>query len=236
MCGRYVLEHPSEIANDAREAQRAATEHLAHWLLEPRYNIGPQQQILTLVGTPAGREIRVMRWGFQPGWFKPTSKSPPPFNARAEGLIERPMFRGAVRSARCLIPADGFYEWQVVPGQTRKQPYYIRLREDGLFYFAGLFTVARDEASGEDRATCAIVTCAPNEIMATIHNRMPVILPPDAAGYWADATLRDPSAVLPLLQPYNQEAMEAYRVSPAISSPRADGPELIEPWSPERGW
>jgi putative SOS response-associated peptidase YedK len=234
MCGRYTLVHPSEIVNDAVLAQRQAAAHIAHWLLEPRYNIGPQQQILTVVGAEGGRELRVMRWGFQPGWFKPSSKVPPPFNARSESLVERPMFRGAVRSARCLIPADGFYEWKVVEGQKRKQPYYIRLRGNGVFYFAGLYTSARADETGEDTVSCAIVTCAPNELMAGIHNRMPVILTSTAAAYWSDPAVKDADEVVSLLEPCDADAMVVYPVSSAVSLPRNDGPELIEPLVADR--
>ena len=164
-----------------------------------------------------------MRWGFRPGWFKPNAKQPPPINARAETLVERPMFRGAVKSGRCLVPAGGFYEWRVVPGQSRKQPMFIRLRGGEQFYFAGLYTASDDETS------CAIVTCAPNELMATIHTRMPVILPAGAWEEWLDPDVRDPAEVLPLLVPYAADAMEAYPVSPLVSSVRNDGPELIAP-------
>jgi putative SOS response-associated peptidase YedK len=226
---------PGEIVNDAIEAQRQAggalqgwlLEPVDPWLLQPRYNIAPQQKVLTFTSTPNGRELKVMRWGFRPGWFTATAKQPPPINARAETLVDKPMFRGAMKSGRCLIPAHGFYEWQARPGTSRKQPMFIHLKGRPLFYFAGLYTVARDDETGRDVASCAIVTCEPNELMAEIHYRMPVMLDADAAARWTEATVTDPAALLPLLVPYPAAEMDAYPVAPLVSSVRNDGPELI---------
>lgn len=225
---------PGEIVNDAIAAQRAASEAIQGWLFEPRYNIAPQQQVLTFTGTPDGRQLQAMRWGFRPGWFTASAKQPPPINARAETLLERPMFRGAVRSGRCLIPAHGFYEWQALPGQSRKQPMFIRRKGGPLFFFAGLYTVAHDEQSGKDAASCAIVTCAANEAMAAIHHRMPVILDDDGATVWSDPAVTDPAEVMPLLVPYSAEALESYPVAHLVSSVRNDGPALIEPLTQHR--
>jgi putative SOS response-associated peptidase YedK len=204
MCGRYTLGERPEIS-----------EHLQlrfplgpPWT-EPHYNIAPGQAILTVVADADGRRAEGMRWGFQPGWYKAKPGQPPPINARAETLLERPMFRGAVGKTRCLIPADGFYEWQAVPGSTRKQPLYIRLRDGELFCFAGLYTVRQDAATGEPQASCAIVTTAPNALMASIHNRMPVILREADEALWLAPEVTDPVAVLPCLEPYPAEQMEA---------------------------
>ena len=137
-----------------------------------------------------------------------------------------PMFRDALQRTRCLIPADGFYEWQAVPGQKRKQPWYLRLRDGGLFAFAGLYTPPRREA--EIPATCAIITTTPNELAAPLHDRMPVILDPDAEAAWLDRQTVDSAALLPFLRPLPAARMEAYPVSSLVSSAQNDGPALIE--------
>jgi putative SOS response-associated peptidase YedK len=224
MCGRFTLAGTADL-DECFQLLLVSDEP---WLQpRPRYNIAPMQQIATVVETPDGRRLQRMQWGFRPGWLTPKAGQPPPINARAETLVERPLFRGAVRSARCLIPADGFCEWQVVPGQKAKQPQYIRLRGGDVFGFAGLYAVREDGDDSGSRWSCAIVTCSPNELMAPIHNRMPVILHPDAERLWLDPDVTDTAAVLPLLQPYAANAMEAYPVGPRVSWVRNDGPELI---------
>jgi putative SOS response-associated peptidase YedK len=137
------------------------------------------------------------------------------------------MFRDALTHARCLVPADGFYEWQAVPGQKRKQPWYLRLRGGGLFAFAGLYTAPHPDAGVP--ATCTIVTTTPNELAARIHDRMPVILDPEAEARWLDRQLVAARDLLPLLRPYPADRMEAHPVSPLVSSPANEGPALIDP-------
>ena len=166
-----------------------------------------------------------MRWGFQPAWMKGDGKRPPPINARGESLLERPMFRGAVAHGRCLIPADGFYEWMAVPGQKTKQPMYIRLKGGELFAFAGLYVQGPSDV-GE---TCVIVTTAANDVLSPIHERMPVILDREVEMRWLDPDLENGQAALSYLQPVPPDLFEAYPVSSLVSSPRNQGPELIEP-------
>ena len=165
-----------------------------------------------------------MRWGFRPAWMKDAGKRPPAINARAETILERPLFRGAVTHGRCLIPADGFYEWQWLVGRPGTQPWHFRLAGGELFGFAGIY------ADGPDReATCAIITTAANELVAPIHDRMPVILDPEHEALWLETDLTDPAAVLPCLRAYPPQQMEAYPVGPLVSSVRNDGPELVAP-------
>jgi putative SOS response-associated peptidase YedK len=134
------------------------------------------------------------------------------------------MWRGALARARCLIPADGFYEWRAIPDQKARQPVYIRLQGGGLFAFAGLYTHDQDGTS-----TCAIVTTTANELMAPIHARMPVILDPEVEGLWVDPGTTDPLAALACLLPYPSERMEAYPVTSLVNTPRNEGAALIEP-------
>jgi putative SOS response-associated peptidase YedK len=195
--------------------------------LGPRYNVAPSQEVPIVVGLNGGRRLVVAKWGFHPVWMKDSTLAP--INAKAETVATSRMFQGALQHARCLVPADGFYEWKAVPGQKRKQPYYLRLKGGGLFAFAGLYTPPGVEPAAP--ATCTIITTTPNQLAAVIHNRMPVILEPDDEGRWSDARVTDPAAVLPCLRPLPAERMEAFPVSTLVSSPRNEGPRLVEPVS-----
>ena len=216
MCGRYTLTGPGQLP------LRFDVEVNADTLL-PRYNIAPSQLVPVVVERPEGRALQHMRWGFQPAWATAAPNRPAPINARAETLLERPLFRGAVARRRCLIVADGFYEWQDV-GRGPKQPVYIRLRSGGLFAFAGLYT-----DPGEGPATCAIITTDPNDAIRPIHNRMPAILEPAQEAVWTDPLLNDPSAVLACLRPFPAEQLITFPVSRLVSDVRHEGPRLIEP-------
>jgi putative SOS response-associated peptidase YedK len=191
----------------------------------PRFNVAPSQGVPVIVGREDGPSLTMMRWGFQPAWMRGDGQRPPPINARGESLLERPMFRGAVAHGRCLIPADGFYEWLAIPGQKTKQPMYIRLKGGDLFAFAGLYVQGPSDV-GE---TCVIVTTAANEVLAPIHERMPVILDREVEKRWLDPDLEDGQAALAYLQPVSPERFEAFPVSSRVSSARNEGPELIEP-------
>ena len=219
MCGRYTLTSPEDIAG--RFGLGALTE--TH--IEPRFNVAPSQGVPVIVGRESGPDLTTMRWGFQPAWMRTDGQRPPPINARGESLLDRPMFRGAVAHGRCLIPADGFYEWMAIPGSKTKQPMYIRLKGGELFAFAGLYVQGPNDV-GE---TCVIVTTAANEALSPIHERMPVILERDAEMRWLDPDLEDGQAALPYLQPVAPERFESYPVSSLVSSYRNQGPELIVP-------
>jgi putative SOS response-associated peptidase YedK len=219
MCGRYTLTSPEDIAG--RFGLGALTE--TH--IEPRFNVAPSQGVPVIVGRESGPDLTTMRWGFQPAWMRTDGQRPPPINARSESLLDRPMFRGAVAHGRCLIPADGFYEWMAIPGSKTKQPMYIRLKGGELFAFAGLYVQGPNDV-GE---TCVIVTTAANEALSPIHERMPVILERDVEMRWLDPDLEDGQAALSYLQPVAPERFESYPVSSLVSSYRNQGPELIVP-------
>ena len=219
MCGRYTLTSPEDIAG--RFGLGALTE--TH--IEPRFNVAPSQGVPVIVGRESGPDLTTMRWGFQPAWMRMDGQRPPPINARSESLLDRPMFRGAVAHGRCLIPADGFYEWMAIPGSKTKQPMYIRLKGGELFAFAGLYVQGPNDV-GE---TCVIVTTAANEALSPIHERMPVILERDVEMRWLDPDLEDGQAALSYLQPVAPERFESYPVSSLVSSYRNQGPELIVP-------
>lgn len=191
--------------------------------LTPRYNVAPSQSVPIVVAHNGGRQLVMAKWGFHRVWMK-TSKLAP-INAKAETVVTSRMFQAAVKRHRCLVPADGFYEWKAVPGQRRKQPYYLRLKDGGVFAFAGLYTPADAQAAAP--ATCTIITTTPNDLVAAIHNRMPVILERDDEVRWTDARVTDPAAVLPCLRPLPASLMEGYPVSTLVSSPGNEGPGLV---------
>ena len=219
MCGRYTLTDPEAVF------ERFGVVPMADTRITPRFNVAPSQELPIVFERKGERALAFMRWGFRPAWMKDAGKRPPPINARAEGLVESPLFRNALQRGRCVIPADGFYEWAAVPGQRRKQPHYFRLKDGGLFGFAGLWT----PPTGDQPGTCAIVTTTPNEVAAPVHDRMPVILDPDDEALWLDRDTQDPVAALACLRPYPAERMTVFPVATLVSSPENDGPELLQP-------
>lgn len=222
MCGRYTLTAPEQLA------LRFDLDPDAVPAVEARYNIAPSQQVPVIVARPNGRPaLKWMRWGFQPAWVAATCR-PAPINARAETLLERSYFRSAVRQGRCLIPADGFYEWASRGDRPGKQPMYIRLKDGGLFALAGLCARGPDGADGAG-GTCAIITTAPNRLMEPIHDRMPAFLDPADEARWLDPDIKEPEVVLDCLRPYPTESMNAYPISSRVNTPRNEGPDLIAP-------
>ena len=219
MCGRYSLTSDTERI-DARFMARSTPS------TQPaRYNIAPTQQVWALVHTD-GPKIIALRWGLIPSWAKDKAIGNRMINARAEGIAEKPSFRRALRKRRCLVLADGFYEWRK-EGKS-KVPHYIRLKSGEPFGFAGLWETW-SAPSGERIQSCTIITTTPNALIAEIHNRMPVILPRNVEAQWLDPDIEDPQKVLPLLSPFPEDEIEAYAVSTVVNSPRNDVATCIEP-------
>jgi putative SOS response-associated peptidase YedK len=218
MCGRFTL--AVDINTIARAFNAAVPSSLS---TGPRYNIAPQQNVLTVMRDET-THLDLLRWGLIPSWAKEESIGSKMINARAETLAEKPSFKRLLHSKRCLLVADGFYEWKKEQGG--KTPMYITLRDGEPFVFAGLWDTWRD-AEGQQIRTCTIITTEPNELVASIHNRMPVILPRKAREEWLDPVLRDEHVLLPLLAPYPAEAMSARPVSRLVNNPRYEGAELI---------
>ena len=216
MCGRFTLHATSQELADG-----TACAKLAGFREERRYNIAPGQWVIVVRPEKNERMPALAQWGLIPTWAKDPKAGPRPINARAEGIETKPTFRGAFRHGRCLIPASGFYEWQTVEG--RKQPFYIRPRGgEGIFVFAGLLSVwAGPEC---ELPTCTIVTTTPNDLMAPIHDRMPVILALKDQESWLDPENRRAAE---LLRPYDAGWMEAYPVGAAVGNPRNEGEGLI---------
>ncbi|QQS47573.1 MAG: SOS response-associated peptidase [Acidobacteriota bacterium] len=220
MCGRFTQRHkPEEVA------ERFEVEPID--LLETaRYNIAPSQPIAAIRQVEAGRELFAPKWGLIPFWAKDPSIGNNMINAKSETLAEKPSFKRAFAKRRCLIPADGFYEWRK-KGKGPSQPFYIHLKDDGLFAFAGLWEEWKSP-EGEVVVTCTIITIDPNELVAGIHNRMPVILRRENEAAWLDPK-NDISTAAGLMQTYPGELMDAYQISRAVNNPRFDDQSCIEP-------
>ena len=219
MCGRYslIIELP-ELAAEF-EFDPADFDH------EPQYNIAPTQQVLTVTNR-GGRRAESMRWGLVPSWAPGLSTDNPMINARAETVAQKPSFRDALQRRRCLVLADGFYEWQKV-GRDR-QPMRVALKSRQPFAFAGLWESWR-QPGGEELLSCSIVTTRANDLLRPIHHRMPVILTRELEHFWLDGNVTDSAALTDVLTPYPDEAMEAYPVSPLVNKATSNGPELIAP-------
>lgn len=227
MCGRFAFFSPHEAIAQLFGLKDAPE-------IEPRYNIAPTQFIPTVRHDAAGaRRLALLYWGLVPSWAKEKSIGARMINARGDTLREKPAFRSAFKRRRCLVLADGFYEWQARP--QGKQPYFIRMRSGEPFAMAGLWETWRESGGGEPLESCAIVTTSSNTKLAPIHDRMPVILPPEQYDLWLDQRNDDVESLSRLLLPYPANAVEAVEVSKRVNNARNDGPELINPSPRDRG-
>ena len=218
MCGRYSL-----IADLGELARRF--EFDGDWLtFDAAYNVAPTREVLTVVGGET-RRAGYMRWGLIPHWAKDASIGSRMINARAETVAEKPAFRDALRRRRCLVLADGFYEWMRAGGTKRPMRIVMRSREP--FAFAGLWSVWRDP-DGNRIPSFAVITTTANDLLRPIHDRMPVILLRDLEDLWLDGSIYDPAALYSVLKPHPGDEMEAYGVSSLVNSVANDGPEVIE--------
>ncbi len=219
MCGRFTL------TVDPADLQEAFPQYIFPVEGKPRFNIAPTQPVLALPNTPA-LAADYFTWGLIPSWAKDPSIGSRLINARAETLAEKPSFRGGFKYKRCLIFADGFYEWKAQPETKFKTPYFIHLKSGRPFAFAGLW----DEWHAQDGSlvkSCAIITTEPNELMATLHNRMPVILSQSSYEQWLNPTPQNPEALQTLLTRYPSTEMAARPVSTLVNSPANDRAELV---------
>lgn len=218
MCGRYMMTSPVEAMQQLFQFEERPN-------LPARFNIAPSQDvpIVRRRKDGTGRELALVRWGLIPPWAEEPSIGHKLINARAESVATRPAFREAFRKRRCLVPANGFYEWEK-RGRT-KQPWLIRAKDGGLLAFAGLWEIWRDPA-GQPVHSCTIVTTEPNALAARFHDRMPAILDPSAYAAWLDPKSPDPHRPL---TPCPDDWLDAYPVSTRVNTPQNDDPELIEP-------
>lgn len=227
MCGRFTQTKNGEVVAKAFGLNITPDP-------QPRYNIAPTQPVSAIAQPKTEREYRIFQWGLVPSWAKDPSIGSRMINARSETVAEKPSFRASFKRRRCLILADGFYEWQR-SGQKKtqkKQPFYIQLNDQSLFGFAGLWEIW-EGGDGSYLETCTILTTEPNEQMQVIHNRMPVIVHPEDYDLWLDPELQNGRHLQHLLRPYESEAMQMYPVSTRVNSPQNEAPDCIEPLESE---
>ena len=223
MCGRFDLnEYQLDLVMGADLTGVAGGERPPF----PRYNIAPTNLVLTIISDGEQRYPRIMRWGLVPRWSKEINSKYTMINARDDKLLQTRSYTGPFKNQRCLIPASGFYEWKKGPEKTR-WPLRFTMKTGEPFAFAGIWEKAWP--NNEETLSCSIITTSPNELVKPIHDRMPVILPPDLYQFWMDPHNESSEDLLAMLQPYNAALMKAYPVSQDVNNVRNQGAELIEP-------
>jgi putative SOS response-associated peptidase YedK len=248
MCGRYASSRrPEDLVEEfeVEESRIAAA-------LEPDYNVAPTKEVYAVlerpprppageerVAGPPQRQLRVLKWGLVPSWAKDPSIGNRMINARMETVAEKPSYRKAFASRRCLLPADGYFEWYPTEqltraGKPRKQPFFIRPKDGGTLAMAGLYEIWRDPTRDEDdpdrfRWTCTVLTTEAEDSVGHIHDRMPLMVEPERWSRWLDPTISDRDDLLALLVPAAPGRLEAFPVSSLVSNVRNNGPELVEP-------
>lgn len=219
MCGRYTVTVTIE---ELLLRYMTADPSLLPFL--PKFNIAPSQQVPAVIHDGTKNRIGLLKWGLVPSWSRDERSAAGMINARAETLMTKAAFKRLLPTRRCILPADGFYEWKQEEGG--KRPMRIVLREGGLFSLAGLYDIWTD-SEGRKISSCTIITTSPNELMSSIHHRMPVILRPEDEQSWLDRNNRDIPRLLEMLKPFEDGRLRAYPVSPAVGSVKNDSPELI---------
>ena len=225
MCGRYRLARKKEILAETFDVEESAVE----W--SPRYNVAPGQDVVVVRQDAARPDalVSLVRWGLIPSWSKDAKAGYKMINARAETVADMPAFRDPFRSRRCLIPADGFYEWS--KGGKEKTPFLFSMADDSIFAFAGIWDRWRDPNQAP-METCSIITTSANTLLSGIHDRMPVILKRDHYDLWLDPGFKKVEDLLDLLEPFPADAMRHHRVSTRVNSVKNDDPACAEEFVP----
>jgi len=222
MCGRFVM----HLA--ITEVTEEFDVYDVEWIWEPSYNIAPGQNIAGILKKDGNKSLTTLRWGLIPSWAKEEAIGYRMINARAETLTQKPTFSRPFKTQRCIIPANGFYEWRQEETKKRKTPFYVQLGSGKPMGFAGLYDTWKSQ-DGKIITSCTIITTTPNEIIAPLHNRMPVIIESNKREMWLDKTIQDPHELMPLLKPYDAHDMEAFEVSDRVNSPKFNSPDCIKP-------
>jgi putative SOS response-associated peptidase YedK len=222
MCGRFGLTRPDKL-----DLKRYGVGNVP--ALEPRYNVAPGDDILVVRQRQGERVADLVHWGLIPSWAKDEKIGNRMANARADTVLEKGGFKNTIRSRRCLIPADLFYEWQVIPGQRRKRPHLVKLKDGEPFALGGLWEYWKPNDDEEGIVSCTIITTEPNVLVAALHDRMPVIIPPEKYRAWLDPATPMPIVRDLVVQPFPSDEMESYPVTLAVNDAKVDTPEVIEP-------
>lgn len=220
MCGRFTLHTP-----ESRIREAFNIEQTAPLGLKPRYNIAPSQQIPIIRDTETGHVMVMARWGLVPHWSKEPKTKYSTINARIESVAEKPAYRTPFKRQRCLIPADGFYEWKEINGD--KIPHHIRMQNGDVFALAGLWD--RWEGEGERLESCSIIVMPANEVMKLLHERMPAIIAPAHYDLWLDPRVTDKSEIMTYLNSAPSSQLVTYPISPWVNSPKHDDARCIQP-------
>ncbi|HEX9794615.1 MAG TPA: SOS response-associated peptidase [Planctomycetota bacterium] len=234
MCGRFTL-------HTGGAAIARAFELAVEPALRPRFNVAPTQDVAAVRVEAGQRRLRMLHWGLLPAWAKDRAMAARMINARSETVAEKPAYRSAFRRRRCLVPADGFYEWRKLEGtgsRPRKEPWLFTLRTGGPFAIAGLWEQWRDPAGAPDAPlleSCTLLTTEANSRVAPVHLRMPVILPQEHWAPWLDPALDEPQRLLEMLLPFAAGEMDAWPVSRLVNNARHDAADCLDPVPPERG-
>ena len=228
MCGRFVSSSPPD-----ELAKYFDVEAVAETVLEPSFNVAPSNDVYVVVESGGVRRLDAFRWGLVPFWAKDPATGYKMINARAESVTDKNAYKHAFKKRRCIIPADGFYEWKKIPGQKAKQPYFIHRTDGEPMAFAGLWEIWRPgddvDRTGEPLRTCTIITGQPNEKVADIHDRMPVMLPPSAWSEWLDPENDDVATLGKFLVPAPASLYALHPVTRAVNNVQQKGAELIDP-------
>ena len=220
MCGRFTLHTP-----ESRIREAFHLEQTAPLGLRSRYNIAPSQQVPIIRDADTSREMVMAKWGLVPHWSKEAKTMYSTINARIESVAEKPAYRTPFKHRRCLIPADGFYEWKVVDG--RKAPHHIRMRDGDVFALAGLWD--RWEDDGESLESCSILVMPANDVMKSLHERMPVIIAPAHHDLWLDPRVTDKAEIMGYLNSAPSTSLVTYPVSTWVNSPKHDDDRCLRP-------
>lgn len=230
MCGRFVSSTPvSKLVEQFLVDEVKVEKH------ESSFNVAPTTEILAVAASSEGvRRLGTFKWGLVPSWAKDPATGNRMINLRAETVSEKPTFRRMLAKHRCIIPADGFYEWKDMGKGRKKQPFFIRARDESVLALAGVWEAWKDKEASEDDddawlRTCTIITTAPNKLLKPIHNRMPVVLPPEAWDTWLDRSNEDADAMATLLVPAPDDLLEAYPVGTEVNKVGNDDKQLVMP-------
>jgi putative SOS response-associated peptidase YedK len=220
MCGRFTLHTPEPLLREVFNLEQSVPLGL-----KPRYNIAPSQQVPIIRDTESGRDMVMAKWGLIPHWSKEAKTKYSTINARIETVAEKPTYRTPFKHRRCLIPADGFYEWKVVDG--RKVPHHIRMRDGGVFAFAGLWD--HWEGEGESMESCSIIVMPANDVMQSLHERMPAIIAPAHQDLWLDPRVTDKAEIMTYLNSTPSSRLVTHPISSWVNSPKHDDERCMEP-------